>query len=139
MLITSSDIRTILRKVWPEIQFIWLQDKTYVKPLIKDIEDLVIKSEIFKLRFNGELMDCDDYALLENAYVKRRRIDISDSLSANDSFHVTFGEAFGDSIKGLENHTLNICIAQEGVFLIEPQTCESWQPTKNDNILIVKM
>jgi hypothetical protein len=85
-------------------------------------------------------MDCDDYALLLNAYVKRQRIDISDSLSAEDNFHLAFGEAFGDNVRGGDTpHTLNICVAQEGVFLIEPQTCEYWQPTNNDSILIAKM
>jgi len=73
------------------------------------------------------------------AYVKRQRIDMGETLSAEDNFHLAFGEAFGDVIRGIENHTTNICVAQEGVFLIEPQTCEYWQPTNNDSILIVKM
>ena len=140
MLISSNDIRTALRGIWPKLQFIWLPDTIYIKPTIKEIEDLIIKSGVFKLRFNGELMDCDDYALLENAYVKRNRIDISDNLPANESYHFAFGEAFGSMVRGLDTpHTLNICIAQEGIFLIEPQTCEYWQPTINDNILIIKM
>jgi len=63
MQITSNDIRTALRAIWPKIQFIWLQDRIFIKPSIKDVEGFVIGSEVFKLRFNGELMDCDDYAL----------------------------------------------------------------------------
>ena len=139
MQITSNEIRTALRGIWPKIQFIWLQDRIYIKPSIKEVEGFIIASEVFKLRFNGELMDCDDYSLLLNAYVKRQRIDMGDTLSAEDNFHLAFGEAFGDEIRGIENHTVNICVAQEGVFLIEPQTCEYWQPTNNDSILLVKM
>lgn len=139
MQITSSEIRTILRETWPGIQFIWLQDRTYIKPSIKEIESLLIASGVSKLRFNGELMDCDDYALLANAHVKRSRIDMGDSLSAEESFHYSFGEAFGDHIRGMETHTANICLAQEGLFLIEPQTYEYWHPTRNDSILLSKM
>ncbi len=140
MQIAASDIRTLLRTIWPDIQFIWMQDRIYVKPSINQVEGFLVDSGVNKLRSNGELMDCDDYALLLNAYIKRTRIDEADDLPPEDNFHFSFGEAFGPIVRGVETpHTLNICVAQEGVFLIEPQTYDYWQPTTNDSILIVKM
>lgn len=138
---TSEQIRKALRGVWPNIQFVWLQDRIYIMPSISVIEGILLSSGICALRFNGELMDCDDYALLANAHVKRQRIDVSDSLTSEDNFHFSFGEAFGDLVRGQETpHTCNVVLAQEGLFLIEPQTYEYWEPKVGlDNILIVKM
>ena len=135
MQIKASEIREIIKAQWPDIQFVWMQDRFYDKPSIKGIEGLLISSGVAKLRPDGELMDCDDYALLANAYIKKFCID-----TPTAKFQVSFGEAFGTRFRGVDNiHTLNICLAQEGLFLIEPQTYEYWQPSKKDSILIVKM
>ena len=138
---TSNEIRTTLRGIWPNLQFIWMPDGSYMIPKIEELMQIVYVSQISKLRFNGELMDCDEYALLLNASVKRQRIDTSANILAEENFHWSFGEAFGDKFNRLEEpHTLCVCVAQEGIYLIEPQTYEYWVTNpKNDNVLIIKM
>jgi hypothetical protein len=118
-----------------------MQDGFYMLPRIEELMQMVYISQISKLKFNGELMDCDDYSLLLNASIKRQRIDISFDMPAEDSFHWSFGEAFGDKFNRVEElHTICVCAAQEGIYLIEPQTYEYWITNpKNDNVLIIKM
>lgn len=139
--ITSEQIRKVVRAVWPNIGFIWLADTIYLRPPIATIEGLLVASKVHDLKFNGELMDCDDYALQANAFVKRNRIELSDTLPMDENYHLAFGEAFGPMVRGLETpHTLNICVAEEGVFLVEPQTYEYWHPQQGlDEILLMKM
>jgi hypothetical protein len=141
MIISAEAIREIVRSTCPSVQFIWMQDGFYVQPKLSDALAAATASGIAHLRFNGELMDCDDYALLLNAYMKKRRIDLGDSIPASESFHWAFGEAFGNRFNGLdEEHTLNIMLAEDGLLLLEPQTYVHWTPTQNkDSVLIVKM
>jgi len=141
MQISAEDLRAKFKTTWPEIKFVWMQDGFYMLPKIEELMQMVYLSQISKLKFNGELMDCDDYSLLLNASIKRQRIDISFDMPAEDSFHWAFGEAFGDKFNRVdETHTLCICAAQEGIYLIEPQTYEYWITNpKNDNVLIIKM
>ena len=141
MITSAETIRSIIRGELPDVQFIWMQDGNYIRPKMEEVVAAAIKSGVNHLRFNGELMDCDDYALLLNASIKRTRIDLGDSLSADGSYHWSFGEAFGIKFNGLEeDHTLCVCVAEEGVFLLEPQTYDYWSPRPGkDSVLIIKM
>ena len=137
MIKTSTELIAQLRDLWPDIQFNWLADRGYEIPLIAEIESLLPDSGISSIRFNGELMDCDDYALLLNAWIKRYRIENF----SNENHHWAFGEVFCSRVNRVDYlHSLNICVAQEGVFLIEPQTYEVrlGHPIK-DQVLLVKI
>ena len=141
MKVSASSLRKEIRSIWPGVQFIWMPDKFYIKPKIEEIKELLSLSEVAKMRFDGELVDCDDYSLLLNAFMKKYRIDHSEKLTGFNSFHWSFGEAFGTKVNRVEtHHTLNLCIAVEGMFLVEPQTYEVREASNNnDSILIVKM
>jgi hypothetical protein len=141
MLKTSAEVIGVIRGVWPGIQFNWLPDGTYLLPKLAEVEALVVQSRVAAIQFNGELMDCDDYALLLHSFVKRHRISLSESLSAAESYHWAFGEAFGRKLNRIETpHSVNIFLAEEGLYLLEPQTYETWKASAaNDDVLIVKM
>ena len=136
MKITAQKIKDQLRQKWPIISFMWLPDKTYWMPTIKEVRDTVSKCQIHKaMIFKDDIADCDDFALQLHAEVKRL------CNTAGLGVHWPFGEAFGLKWQGLvEQHTANIAVTLTGIYLIEPQTNEIWQADSNkDQILLVKM
>ena len=134
---TSKNVIKLIRTLWPGLQLAWVPDTEYVIPSIADVQASIESSGINKLRFNGELMDCDDYALQLHAWIKMDRI----LHAPQEEFHWAFGEAFGNMFRRVEEiHTLNICVAIEGVYLIEPQTYDIWKADpKEDNVFTIKM
>jgi hypothetical protein len=141
MMTTSKEIIAMLREDWPEIQINWLADARFVLPSIEEVEKLLPLSKVRNLRFDGELADCDDYALELHAWVKRYRRGLSDSLPPGERYHWAFGEVLGTCFRGVEQiHSINICVAEEGIFFIEPQTYEVWKGSpQRDNPLMIKM
>jgi hypothetical protein len=141
MKLDTKTIREKFHQVFPNLQFVWAPDLFYMIPGIEELMQLVIATKVAAMRSDGELIDCDDYALQANAKIKEQRIGMANSLSPDESYHWAFGEAFGDKFNRLElEHTLCICCAQQGVFIIEPQTYDYWlADSKNDNALIIKL
>lgn len=137
MIATSAEIRAAIRELWPDIQKgrLWLPDGTYERPKIEDAISALEVSGIRSIEKNGEVWDCDDYALAANYFIKRR-------VQAIRSEHPwAFGEAFCSKLKGREMaHTLNILYAPDGIWLIEPQGYHHWHADRRlDHVETVKM
>ena len=91
---------------------------------------LAAQSGVKETPMRGEAFDCDDYALQLHAFVKRHA-----------SVLWAFGEATGSRFKNIhEPHTLNICWAEDGVYLLEPQTYAIWTADpKHDWVMAIKL
>jgi hypothetical protein len=140
-IISDNDLRVAMRKVLPAIQFIWTQSTTYIVPTTAELEAALVESKVHDIRFDGELADCDYYSLQLNARLKAARAALSDQLPMDERYPWAFGECSGNLINRLEvQHTLNICLTQEGLVLVEPQTYDIWTPTPaTDSIQIAKV
>ena len=128
MIITVQQIENMLTDIWPGLNQVWCFDQEYVYPTLEDIKQFVAKNSMDISDIKAENPDCDDFALQLHAKVKR--------------FHNwSFGEAFCNKVAGWSVlHNLNICVCQEGVFLIDPKPNRIWQAdTTNDNILWVRI
>lgn len=126
---TATQIRAMLREIWPDLKEIWCFDQNYQFPTGEDVARALKVSGVNFEKQEGEVFDCDDYALQLHAEIKRKRMGWA------------FGEAFGSKIRGWPRyHVLNICCTMSGVLLIEPKTDEMWQPNPTaDNLLFVRM
>jgi hypothetical protein len=135
MIATSADIRNAIRHIWPDVDLLWLPDGTYERLPIDDLIDILLTSDVDSLPRRGEVFDCDDYALLANAHIKRKQLDMV------IDHPVAFGEAFASKLKGREmNHSLNIAYCPDGLWMIEPQGWAHWMADKErDHVHTVKM
>jgi len=110
----AKEIRAEIRTIWPLVGFIWTPDGEYEIPEIEDVIKALEPSGIKDLSYKGVVWECDKSALAANDWIKRHCLDIGlDKQWA-------FGECFASKINGQElSHTLNICRAKDGIYLIE--------------------
>lgn len=128
MIITVAEIQEKLNEIWPDLEQIWCFDQEYVWPTQREVEQFVRYTDLEMSKIKAKNPDCDDFALQQHAIVKRFS-------------NWSFGEAFADKVRGWSVlHNLNICICQEGVYLIDPRKKTAWQAgNRNDNILWVRI
>jgi len=116
MKINAKDLRKEFKAVWPDLRQIWLRNKEYIIPAVKDLKS-VIKLYKCDLPVIAGFNECENYALYLHSDVKKHIVK-EDKLKLN--------WAFGDficqkeSLFGTGVHTANICLCEEGFYIIEP-------------------
>jgi len=136
MKITSTEIRTKLNILWPSLKFIWLTDSIYWMPSKLKLEELLVKSQVDRMRYITSIQDCEDFALQLHADVKRIRTFDAEagSIPRNEWYPYAFGEIFGYEFRGRrQNHAINICICDDGIYLVEPQDDRIWAASSNND------
>ena len=131
-IITAKEIRKILRRQWPKLRHIWIFDKKLVVLPDNQVNIILEGIDVYKQQFKNELFDCDDFALVANAFVKIKGSELCLSYSW------AFGEA---SIyypeKGIHNQ--NIFITEDfEIRLFEPQKNEITLPD-NETVFYVRI
>lgn len=139
-IMTAKEVRDILLSQIPYLKStnqIWLVDQSYV-----GIDPRIIENELTKLidpsfkRVDGEKWDCDDIAV-------NGRVEVLKWWKNNykESESVAMGVANGIRFNGVdENHTLNVLIFKNVVYLYDFQLDEWWQANPvNDLIYKVDM
>jgi len=151
MKISSKQIRKILAKQWPHLEYIWLWDNTYFSLPLRQAAVLLKTSRIPDMRFVPLFSDCDNFALQFLAETRRKRYLAAYPLDPNQErtlpvdqeFPVTMGFAFGNLLRGMAKlHAVNIFIDnEEKIHLIDTTPMEKriWEATDKDNILFVFM
>jgi len=134
--IQASEIRKMTKALWPEIGFQWLTDKKFSVPKLEQLKAFLSISELDKQEFIDHAQDCDDFALQLHAEAKRYFVQKEEL-----KYPLAFGECFATRWAGFKKkHNANICVCEDGIYLIEPQTDEIRKAnSKTDNILIVRM
>ena len=138
MKIKSEQIRMILQTQWPHLTFIWPTDPEYETLTLKKLKAVVKKCSVSGLSYKGNVWDCDNFALQLHAKVQLSQYDevIADMGSKTPW---AFGEVMGTKFRGrVEDHVINICLTDKGIYLIEPQTDEIWKASKKDSPFFVK-
>ena len=133
MIVSGSDIRSAIRKMWPDIGqgLIQTPDLSYFIPEIEDVLDQTKHLDL------GAGMpswwDCNHYALSAYAYIQNNNV--------NDGAAWAFGMAFGTKFNRFPmKHTLNICYSENGVWFIDLQNKKNWKADpKQDEIHTVTM
>jgi len=135
MILSSGEVRNKLKTSCPKSKFIWLVDQSfYTFESENKLGELLTKSSIADEEFVQNKFDCDDFALILHANVKRQGRE----LDGNSNY--AFGEAFVSKRSGIkEPHNLNICLIGNDTYLVEPQTNEFWKIGKGDTPLLIKM
>ena len=128
MIITSTTLRNRIKELW-NIRDIWLLDPKYflldssiVERIIKDLSNK-------KMKFTDNVWDCDNYSRLLDAEFKKYQY-ICAKCSRPDKLNFTwaFGVCMGQRFNGNDiNHSVNIALCKQGVYLIEPQTDKIWK------------
>jgi hypothetical protein len=137
MIVTYKEIKQRIQDKWPNCRNVWLSDPEYEYPVDKQsVYDLVLKSGVKEFPFENYTFDCDDFALQLSAYVSRAT-GIDSSIKAPHPF----GQVKGRKFRGkVEFHNINICLLENQILLIEPQTYEIWAGSSiNDQPFFVSM
>jgi hypothetical protein len=134
--VKAEHIRQEIRSIWPGVGFLWLPDGEYETPDIVGVIDVLKMSNIDNIEYECELWDCDDSALAANCWVKYYCYN-------EEGFESqwAFGECFASRLHGRDlAHTLCICRASDGIYLIEPKGYHYWRANgAEDTIHTVKM
>jgi len=136
MILSSGEIRNKIETSCKEAKFIWLVDQSYyVFENENELREILDKASITNEPFIQNKFDCDDFALLLHANVKRQGREL------NGNSNYAFGETFVNKRSGIkEPHNLNICLVVDDTYLVEPQTNEFWKmDKKKDTPLLIKM
>ena len=139
--ISNKELREQLKTMG--VQFSWLTEKVFISPKLEEIKAILQEASVAALKFIPNIQECDDFALHLHSKIKRIRGDwaATGKILAPEAFNWAFGECFGIKFNGItKSHNVNIAVCEEGIFLLEPQTNETWQFNQNqDTILIVRM
>jgi len=135
MIVSSGEARNRLETSCQKAKFIWLVDNSfYAFESENELGDLLTKTSIADEDFVQNKFDCDDFALLLHANVKRQGREL------NGNSNYACGETFVSKRSGIkEPHNLNICLVGNDTYLVEPQTNEFWKIGKGDTPLLIKM
>jgi len=120
--ITADKAREILKQKFPGLKHIWIFDRRLVLLPDKQVEEVLKEIEVYKKQFKDQLFDCDDFALVANAFVKLRIAE------RNLPYNWAFGEV---SLVNPERgtHNQNIFITEDfKAKLYEPQNSEITLP-----------
>lgn len=141
MVITSKDIREILKDIWPDLDHIWLTDSKYTSIESGLLSVILSNSKLPETIFINDLWDCDNYALQLHAQVQKFQYEsFLRNKTTGSAYSWAFGECLGTSFNNKQEvHAVNIAITNSGIRLIEPQNNKIWIPERGrDEIFFVK-
>jgi len=130
MITSYKQIKNYIQKLWPNCRNIWLSDLEYEFPTRDQLESVIARDHTERLDMRGYQFDCDDFALQLSAAVNLYHGQQDQRSEAP----WPFGQIMGRKFKGKkQSHTCNICVLEDGVLLIEPQTDEIWEADPDDD------
>ena len=142
--ISAKQTREILKTQWPELKYIWGFDKRFtlfssaeIENILKEVTEIIneVSEKYFgkKMIFSDEKFDCDDFALVTNAFVKLQ-------IAAMELLH---NGAIGEVSMIYPTkviHNQNIFITDDlKVKLYEPQAAKIIEPGQGESIFYVRM
>lgn len=128
MIISSDKLREHFAGIWPDLKFIVLSDPAWAVPRMAQLQNWLQLSEAKKPPYIEHLFECEEFAL---KLVADQREQAAAELSKlgiryNWPLGIVFGTRFGGQKM---DHWKNICLTDEGLVLIEPQTNAIAMPT----------
>jgi len=130
MLIASDAIR----EQFPWEADKWLTDGSYCLPSLAEASDLLDKLIFFMPKPMIGIAECEDLAIILMGRLREYRAN-----NAEIKRNWPFGIAMGTRFNGVDkNHTVNIFVADEGVYCFDAQTNQTWEAT-DENIYFIFM
>ena len=123
-IITPWTAEVQLRAIWPNIK-VSSPDRSLIVLPFAELEKDIKSFPYWLYKWISELFDCDDYALCLHAHMRICRLKkyLSGGVPAGQVFPAAFEQIWGSEMMSVKSpHAVCVMIAQEGVFVIEPQT-----------------
>jgi hypothetical protein len=144
MLIPSTTVRRAVNDIWHKRRVVMvLSDPEWWLPTIEMIKEEIDQAATDRLTYVQHLFECEEFALALMFTIRRRRADLAlaGRLSREQWRNLPLGRVVGNRFRGKKiDHWINICLTQEGLYLIEPQTREMWRPVEvEDEIYFLDM
>ena len=115
---TDKELRHALLESFPNAYLI-IRDTAYRVPALEEVKRLLKETFIEEYQYRANSFDCDDYALILDAFVKQ------EGYKQGWSLPWTFGQVYGVFPDySPEFHARNIILTTDGLYLIEPQLDE---------------
>ena len=129
MIVSYTEIRSRIRKLWPKCRNIWLTDSEYEYPVDVGLLNTIIrKDHTERLKFRQYTLDCDDFALQLAAAVSKD-VGQKPEFAAPWPFGIVMARKFNHK---KEKHVCNICLLENAVLIVEPQTDQIF-PSSGEN------
>lgn len=121
--LTSREIRKELLKLpLMKKRNLWLTDMEYTLPAILELKRAVADCSVSGLPYKKNKMECEEFALFLMADIRRMHLYDS-TLKLNWAFGIARG--YLDTLfDGRMVHDNNICLTEDGVWIIDPMTDE---------------
>ena len=112
--------------------FIKVTDKDFYLPYYNEVWSMLKDNFINEYKYMIETFDCDDYALVLNAWVRQEQY-------RNKWVNPwAFGEAWGEF--GFGKHALNfVATSDKGLRLVEPQSDEMREINEKDIFTFIRL
>lgn len=121
-----KNIRARINKIWPDLEFIVFTDPIFYRPSLSDVRDLLLTTKIDQEKHIRNFRACEEFAL-KLLLASRERAE-------GFPHNWALGFVYGQSFKHVHGrHYCNIVDAQEGIFIIEPQTDEIREPSNGQD------
>ena len=115
---TNTELTARLKESFPNAYFI-IRDTEYRVPALEEVKRLLKETFIEEYQYRVNSFDCDDYALILDAFVKQ------EGYKQGWLLPWTFGQVYGIFPDySPDFHARNIVLTTEGLYLIEPQLDE---------------
>ena len=141
MIITSKDLRKTLSNLW-NIRDIWLTDRDFYTLDSSMLATIVKANSVTHKEYIPKIRECEEFArnLLYNIR-EYQALCYECSAMGKDHSNWAIGTCTGTKFQGVkENHTINIAVCIDGIFLTDPQNDNIWEADKNkDELYFITM
>jgi hypothetical protein len=136
VIIKSAEVRKAVKTYDPKFKFMVLSDPEWCRPDAEEMQAMVREVAVDRMGFVHHLFECEEFALALVTAIRGRRADLAESgkLPREQWRNWPLGIVVGTHFRGQRvDHWINICLTREGLYLIEPQTGETWQPKPTED------
>jgi len=129
-------IKKRIQKVWPKCRNVWLLDPEYEYPTLDEIKSVLANDRTDLLVSHGNRWKCNHFALMLTTMVALYR---AQSVKGDEPSPWPFGQVLVRKHRGKkEMHSINICVLENEIILIEPQDDNIWiaSPIDDDPFFI---
>lgn len=140
---STTEIKTKLKSIWPDLFNIWLQDKAFWLPSKERMDQFVqrIQNKLQNMQWRDQISDCDNYAIWLIGEATWIRASMYSNIPSNEWYSWAVFYCNANVVRGMDMyHSLNLCLCDDGiVYMIDPtDNCKVWPASrKYDSIYYV--
>jgi hypothetical protein len=116
----SQTVRRLMAQVWPELKFIILSDPQWQAPTQGEVLAALDAYAPRRRHYRQGVYECEEFAIDFMAFCRRINAQNADH---NWPLGVVCGTRFKSEYM---DHWANVCVSDDGLWLIEPQTGGVW-------------